>query len=182
LHHTQSHNFHELVILTALFDSSMMLQQHTMQSSSTRLQTCSSLRSSIHIHASLSHNHSPSLHRLIADRTGPSALAAQSAPASRQQQQQQQQQRCLVATAAAAKKQAARAPAGKGFGNPNKLASKATSNASRKCPCGSGQLYPVSPHHHEIWLLFGFVPTCSCFHIVVTHLEVLLQQQLVHVS
>jgi hypothetical protein len=148
-----------LAILRAEFHRGMMQQQHTMQSSSTRLQTRSNPRSLIRIHATFSPNHITSHNnQSLVDRTAPSALAAQTAAASRLQQQQrrqQQQQRSLVAAAATAKKQAARAPAGKGFGNPNKLASKTTSNATRKCPCGSGQLYPVSPR--QTTLLFHFV-------------------------
>jgi hypothetical protein len=117
-----------------------------MQSSSSRLQARSKARSAVPIQANFFPTHVTKHNVSSADRTAPSALAAaHPAPASRlqQQQQQQQQQRGLVA-AAAAKKQAARSTAGKGFGNPDKLASKASSNANRKCPCGSGQLYPVS--------------------------------------
>ena len=37
----------------------------------------------------------------------------------------------------------AAAAAGKGFGNPSKIASKSSSKGKRRCPCGSGQPYEV---------------------------------------
>jgi hypothetical protein len=118
-----------------------MLQQPLVSSSSTRLQARCSARC---LALNSPPAHLPHRIHTLAQHDAPSALTAcPSATLAGAAAGSRQQQRCRVATAAA-KKQAARRPAGKGFGNPNKLASKATSNASRKCPCGSGQLYPVS--------------------------------------